>query len=70
MQRTRVSSSNIASVGYDEVSRVLEVEFQDGRIYQYSDVPKSEYLGLMNAASHGKYLNEHIVQGGYGYAEV
>lgn len=60
MQREPVISSNLASVGYHRESRTLEVEFKDGRIYQYSDVPEAAYLGLMSAPSHGKYFHQYI----------
>jgi len=38
MDRKKVSSSSIRSVGYDERNRTLEVEFSDGRINQYVGV--------------------------------
>lgn len=60
MNRTPVSSSNIAAIGYDEDMQILEVEFKDGSVYQYSGVPLSEFEGIMNAASHGTYLNANI----------
>ena len=60
MDRISVRSSNIRSVGYDPESSTLEVEFITGSIYQYSNVPESEYEGLMNATSKGKYLNRNI----------
>ncbi len=60
MERISVRSSNIQSVGYDTTSSILEVEFNSGSIYQYIDVPESEYEGLMNAASKGRYLNKNI----------
>lgn len=60
MKRTSVSSSNVASVGYDEETKTLEVEFHNGAVYQYHSVPKSEYQGLLHAASVGKYLHSHI----------
>jgi hypothetical protein len=44
-----VSSSNLASVGYDPNTQTLEVEFLHGGIYQYSDVPSSVHSGLMTA---------------------
>lgn len=69
MNRISVSSSNIASIGYDAQSRVLEVKFKDGSIYHYSQVPVSEYEGLMAASSHGSYLSEHI-KGRYPYQKV
>lgn len=70
MDRKYVSSSNIASIGYDSTNQILEVEFLNGSIYQYYDVPETLYDGLMSADSHGKYLNEYIKKGGYRYERV
>ena len=69
MQRTSVSSSNIASVGYDNQSSTLEIEFLNGSIYQYFDVPESVYNELMQAASLGSYLNSYI-KGKYRFSRV
>ena len=55
VQRTQVISSNLASVGYDSGSQVLEIEFRNRSIYHYLDVPSSVYHQLMNAPSKGKY---------------
>ena len=60
MKRINVSSSNLKSVGYDETSKTLEIEFLHGGVYQYFSVPKSEYEALMKADSHGKYFIAHI----------
>ena len=60
MDRIPVASSNISSVGYDPTSSILEVEFNSGSIYQYLNVPQTEYEGLMNAGSKGRYLNRNI----------
>jgi hypothetical protein len=70
MNRTPVSSSNLKSVGYDEGSSTLEVEFLHGGIYEYSNVPESRYSGLMSASSKGEYFDEYIKKGGYGYRKV
>lgn len=70
MDRTYVSSSNIASIGYDPMQMILEVEFLNGSIYQYYDVPEALYEGIMSASSHGKYLNEYIKKGGYRFERV
>ena len=51
MQRVSVVSSNIAFIGYDEEARILEVEFRNGAVYQYYDVPPAEYAGLIHALS-------------------
>jgi len=60
MDRISVRSSNIRSVGFEASSLTLEVEFNSGSVYQYLNVPESEYEGLMNAASKGRYLNRNI----------
>lgn len=60
MERQPVSSSTIRSVGYDEISAVLEIEFRSGGIYQYSSMPRSIYLALMAASSKGGYHARHI----------
>ena len=70
MDRTYVSSSNIASIGYDPMQMILEVEFLNGSIYQYYDVPEALYEGIMSAEAHGKYLNEYIKKGGYRFERV
>jgi hypothetical protein len=70
MYRTPVSSSNLASVGYDASTQVLEVEFNDRSIYQYFGVPSEVYEGLMSASSHGQYLDRVIKKGGYSYRQV
>ena len=70
MEKTPVSSSNLASVGYDVSGAVLEVEFNHGGVYQYSGVPEEVYLGLMNAGSHGKYFDQHVKKAGYSYTKI
>jgi len=60
MDRQRVRSSNVRSIGYDATSSTLEVEFNSGGVYQYSSVPEAVYAALMRASSKGHYLNDHI----------
>ena len=69
MERQPVTSSNIRSIGYDASTFTLEVEFHNGRVYQYSGVPESAYVGLVQAASHGSYFHQHI-RDRYSYVEV
>lgn len=69
MERQAVSSSNIASIGYDSSSQTLEVEFLNGGVYQYFDVPEQVYNDFMNASSHGQYLAQNI-KGHYRYSKV
>ncbi len=60
MDRTPVSSSSIASIGYDEASRTLEVEFVSGSAYRYFGVPEQIHSELMAAPSKGGYFNAEI----------
>lgn len=60
MDRQRVSSSNIHSVGYEPDSMILEIKFHSGGIYQYSGVPEERYSGLMRAGSKGGYFDSYI----------
>lgn len=69
MDRKSVQSSNIASIGYDSESQILEIEFLNGGVYQYFDVPERVYEGLIAADSHGKYLAANI-KGTYRYSKV
>ena len=60
MHRIPVTSSNIASIGYDQPSGVLEVEFTSGDVYRYFNVPTHLYQQFLHASSHGEFLNEYI----------
>ena len=60
MTRDLVSSSNIATVGYDPASETLEVEFTNGSIYQYYNVPSALNEQFMAAPSKGQFLNAYI----------
>ena len=51
MERRKVSSSKIRSVGYDERARVLEVEHSDGSVYQYTGVSQEVHRRMMAAPS-------------------
>jgi hypothetical protein len=70
MNRVRVSSSNLASIGYDPDNQILEVEFRNHGIYQYFKVPADVHRLLMEAESHGKYFNEHVKKAGYQFRKI
>jgi len=69
MQRVSVSSSNIRSIGYESESKILEIEFNSGSIYQYYKVPEEIYQNLMNAGSHGRYFRQNI-KNTYAYTRI
>lgn len=64
-----VDSANIASVGYDESSQTLHVEFHGGSAYQYFDVPGAVFDEFVEADSKGQYLNQ-VIKGSYRFARV
>lgn len=60
IERTEVVSSNIHSLGYHLSSFILQVEFKDGSIYNYYEVPESVYIDFLESTSKGKFLNKNI----------
>ena len=60
MRRVAVVSTSISTVGYAEPSRILEVEFCNGGVYQYLNVPPDEHAALMVSASKGLHVNREI----------
>lgn len=69
MTMVPVSSSNLASVGYDATSQTLRIQFKSGT-YDYFGVPSHIHQGLMNASSKGTYHDTYIKKGPYRYAKV
>ncbi len=69
MDRVPVVSSNVASVGYDSSSQTLEIEFGEGAVYQYFDVPLAIYEGLVGAESPGGFVHQQI-RGVFRYART
>lgn len=55
-----VSSSMAASIGYDKNEQVLQVEFHNGAVYQYSGVEADTWSDLHDAESVGRYYNYEI----------
>ena len=70
MHRVAVLSTHLAAVGYDGFARVLEVEFLDGRVYQYFDVPMHVYHDLLETTAPGVYLDAAVKRAGYRYKRV
>lgn len=58
MQRQHVTSSNIKSLGWE--SDTLEVEFQSGAVWRYSNIPQSTYKALMEAKSIGLLFHSDV----------
>jgi ankyrin repeat protein len=60
MHRAPISSGNICSIGYDSGSKTLEIEFNDGAVTQFLNVPLSVYTALMEAESKTDYYQTSI----------
>lgn len=69
MKREPVPSSNILSVGYDMASETLEVEFVNGAVYQYYNVPQSIYDAFRAAPSAGQFL-AYQIKNAFPYSRV
>ncbi|MDZ8026110.1 MAG: KTSC domain-containing protein [Nostoc sp. SerVER01] len=55
-----VSSSMAAAVGYDRDEQILQVEFQNGAIYQYLGVDEDTWEDLHASDSIGSFFNQEI----------
>lgn len=60
MERKKVNSGTIRSVGYDERNRLLEMEFSNGSIVQYAGVSAEAHRRLVNAPSIVSYFRDNI----------
>ncbi len=68
MERLPVSSTSVAFIGYDSATLTLEIEFTDGSVYQYFDVPQSVHDELMSSSSVGKAVN-NLIRPNYRFAK-
>ena len=69
MKFTPIDSSMIEAVAYDEDSQLLTVRFNSGRAYEYYEVEKEVYEGLLNASSAGSYF-QYEIRGVYSYLQI
>jgi KTSC domain len=58
--REVVTSSSLRSIGYDRKAQTLEVEFKNGGVYRYSEVPLELWMRLQKSTSKGKFFQEHV----------
>lgn len=69
MERDYVESTMIRSYGFDSSTSTLEVEFNNGAIWQYYDVSESLYYEMKSSSSCGKFFNANI-RGQYSESQV
>jgi hypothetical protein len=58
--RQPVQSSAIAKIGYSKRRHILEIEFVNGAVYRYLDVPPTVYRELMSAESKARFYDSNI----------
>ena len=57
-------------MGYDEPSKVLEIEFPGNRVYQYKDVPEEVYRNLMDSGEFTDRFFTEKIQYAYEYSRI
>ena len=60
LERQPVKSRILRSVGYDDNTKILEIEFQNGLVYQFLNVPLKVYTDLIRSSEIGKYFTEKV----------
>lgn len=60
MKRMPVTSSNVVSIGYEEETHTVEVEFKGMSVYQYQGVPPDVYESFMAAGSKGSFVQRTL----------
>ena len=50
----------IQSVGHDQHSAILEIEFDSRAVWQYYDFAESDYHEFINSDSLGRYFRSNI----------
>jgi len=60
LERLPVKSRILRSVGYDASTKILEIEFQNGLVYQFLNVPLKVSSDLMRSDEIGKYFTDKV----------
>ena len=68
--RTPVGSAGINSAGYDEGKQILEVEYSNGHVYRWYDVPPATWYAWHQSGFHHHYFHHHIHHGGFHWRPV
>ena len=69
MNKAPIKAKYISEAGYDFNHQVFEIALQDGRIYQYYDLPEMIYRAFTISESPNEYYQNYI-RGKYAYSRV
>ena len=69
MERTKLNSKVIRSVGYDAATSTMEIEFPYGRIYEYFDISQGVFEWLLRSPSKSGFF-DRMIRDKYDYAQI
>jgi hypothetical protein len=62
MKLISVKSSNISAVEFIATRKVLHVQFHNGSLYEYHNVPQEVATAMLEAPSVGSYFNKNVAR--------
>jgi hypothetical protein len=60
MEMRKISSGRLRGLGYDEPSRCLRVELDDGSLLEYAGITREMWLRLSSSTSPWSYYRDNI----------
>jgi len=60
MEMKKISSGKLRAIGYDARGRLLQVQFDNGSMLQYSDVGEEAWRRLSSSGSAWSYYRDSI----------
>ena len=60
MERTPIQSSHLKEIGHDPTTNTLEVQFKNGKVYQYQHVNRSAFHQILSLPSQGEAFHRII----------
>lgn len=57
---TPIESSMFSGHAYDPATRKLTLQYKNGSVHEYDDVPMEKYETMVGNASPGRYFNQRI----------
>lgn len=71
-QLVSIQSENVRAAGYDEVSLIMTVQFDNGALYEYYGVPADLWTSFVAAQPHpwSQVGHPRLVKGGIPYKRI
>ena len=71
-QLISIQSDNVRAAGYDEASKVMTIQFDNGALYEYYGVPTDLWTSFVAAQPHpwSQVGYPRLVQGGIPYKRI